>query len=249
MFIQSKHLLTHAPLMHQSWSGFTIYLVPISILLQWSVWSVWPQPVWRLQAGFSLTLLWPGFHFPPEAASPTVTGVDKQVDIAAIVAPGATTNLREGGGAGEGKGEKDGAQADWQEPLTQLYWSHENQCCFFSPLLVWLISESVYSLTEYWILLYTGAHLQNPTMNGSDEWEESQGKKTERERKILLRPLLLTGFLHGFRHGKSLQFTEWEKCGAAITTLVVIVLTFLTGNSISTNKRCKVLLATALVNS
>lgn len=45
-----------------------------------------------------LTPLWPGFHFPPEAASPTVMGVDKQVDIAAIVAPGATTNLGDGGG-------------------------------------------------------------------------------------------------------------------------------------------------------
>lgn len=54
-----------------------------------------------LQAGFSLTLLWPGFHFPPEAASPTVMGEDKQVEITAIVVPGATTNLREGGGQGE----------------------------------------------------------------------------------------------------------------------------------------------------
>lgn len=44
-----------------------------------------------------LTRLRPGFHFPPGAASPTVMEVDKQVDIAATVVPGATTNLREGG--------------------------------------------------------------------------------------------------------------------------------------------------------
>lgn len=65
----------------------------------------------RLQAGFSLTPSWPGFHFLPEAASPTVMGVDKQVDIAAIVVPGATTNLRGGGESrrrgGEGIREKD----------------------------------------------------------------------------------------------------------------------------------------------
>lgn len=59
----------------------------------------------RLQAGFSLTPSWPGFHFLPEAASPTVMGVDKQVDIAAIVVPGATTNLRGGGRVG-GEGER-----------------------------------------------------------------------------------------------------------------------------------------------
>lgn len=58
-----------------------------------------------LQAGFSLTRLWPGFHFPPEAASPTVMGVDKQVDIVAILVPGATTNVKEGGEeGGEGRG-------------------------------------------------------------------------------------------------------------------------------------------------
>ena len=36
---------------------------------------------------------------------------------------------------------------------------------------------------------------------------------------------------------------------AAISPLVVIVSTSLTGNSISTNKKCEVLLATALVDS
>lgn len=133
-----SNLKTFWPTCHwciRSRSGFTIYQVPISTPLQWSVWFLWPQPVWRLQAGFSLTLLWPGFHFPPEAASPTVMGVDKQVDKAAIVVPGATTNLREGGGEGEREGERgerhSRAQADWQEPLTQPYWSHANQCYFF----------------------------------------------------------------------------------------------------------------------
>lgn len=60
-----------------------------------SVWFLWPQPVWRLQASFSPTLLRPGFHFPPKAASPTVMAVDKQADIAAIVARAANANLRE----------------------------------------------------------------------------------------------------------------------------------------------------------
>lgn len=38
----------------------------------------------RLQAGFSLTPMWPRLHFPPESASPTEMGEDKQVDIAAL---------------------------------------------------------------------------------------------------------------------------------------------------------------------
>lgn len=53
-----------------------------------------------------LTLLWPGFHFPPEAASPTVTGEDKQVDIAAIAVPEATANVGEGGMEGGAEGER-----------------------------------------------------------------------------------------------------------------------------------------------
>lgn len=58
-----------------------------------------------------LTRLRPGFHFPPGAASPTVMEVDKQVDIAATVVPGATTNLREGGKQEGGK-RHSRAQAD-----------------------------------------------------------------------------------------------------------------------------------------
>lgn len=67
----------------------------------------------------ALTLLWPGFHCSPEAASPTVMGEDKQVDIAAIVVPGAIPDLREGGGRG-GKKEvwkgKGSAEKDTPEP-------------------------------------------------------------------------------------------------------------------------------------
>lgn len=57
------------------------------------------------------------------------------------------------------------AQADWQKPLTQLEWSHINQCCvfFFSApphLLVWLTPECSCIPTEYWILhYYCGSNL------------------------------------------------------------------------------------------
>lgn len=63
--------------------------------------SVIGQTNQGLEAAFSLTLQWPGFHFLPEAASPTIMGEDKQVDITAIVVPGATANLKTGGGEGE----------------------------------------------------------------------------------------------------------------------------------------------------
>lgn len=65
---------------------------------------------------------------------------------------------------------------------------------------------------------------------------EVRGKKTQKE-KYYMCILLLKGIFHPRRHENKLQFTEQEKYCAEIAPLVVIVLTSLTGNSISTNKR------------
>lgn len=141
---------------------------------------VWPQPECGLQAGFSLTHLQPGFHFPPEAASPTVMGADKQVDIAATVVPGATTNSWKGGVELE-SGEKNPSRAhvDWQELLTQLDLRHANKCFFFPSSGS---SESSCTLKESWILLYNRLRENYRTIDG--KWKHKKQAKTKNSKCV-----------------------------------------------------------------
>lgn len=167
------------------WSGFTVYQAPISTLLQWSVWFVNGQTNQGLQAGFSLTLLWPGFHFPPQAASPSVMGEDKQVEITAVVVPGATTNLREGGGEGE---------RDTPRPkLTDRnHWpsypgvTQINVVGFFPPSagMAYFLNQAIVSQTTKYFTTTAGPTYRNPLWMGLivEEKEKERKKETGKEK-------------------------------------------------------------------
>lgn len=165
----------------KGWSGFTVYQAPISTLLQWSVWFVNGQTNQGLQAGFSLTLLWPGFHFPPEAASPTVMVEDKQVEITAIVVPGATTNLREG-------------ERDTPRPkLTDRnHWpsyprvTQINVVLFFFPSagMAYFLNQAIVSQNTKYFSTTAGPTYRNPLWMGLIVEEKEKEKKRDGKKNL-----------------------------------------------------------------
>lgn len=175
----------------RGWSGFTVYQAPISTLLQWSVWFVNGQTNQGLQAGFSLTLLWPGFHFPPEAASPTVMGEDKQVEITAIVVPGATTNLREGE---RGRGRETLQGPSWLTGTTDpaILESHKSMLFFFFPSagMAYFLNQAIVSQNTKYFSTTAGPTYRNPLWMGLIVEEKEKEKKKRRKEKSWYAPCL-----------------------------------------------------------
>lgn len=147
-----------------------------------TVWFLWPQPVWGLLAGFSLTRLWPGFRFPPEAASSTVIGVDKQVDSGSYSCAW-SYHKPEGGRIGE----KDTPELKLTD---RKHWPSytgvtQMNVVFFPLRLVWLTSERWKTRTEYSILLCYRSVLQKPAVDGV--WRDTANELC----------FLQTFFMHG----------------------------------------------------
>lgn len=120
----------------RSWSGFTIYQVtahqrPVAVIRMVSLTSASVKA-----SGWFLTDLSVAWISLSSWGSITHSNGSRQTSGHSSYSRAWSYRKPEvGGGPGEREGERgerhSRAQADWQEPLTQLYWSHTNQCCFF----------------------------------------------------------------------------------------------------------------------